>query len=185
MWMADVIFENIFYLIIVKWMNHRDNAFMIKVGDLLRNVGKLDTVHFNNLMIEDIHGLSPEWVSGVLTIQWVADGSVKVIIKQAHAMVLDICDLSGEEYPRQVEVRNFDARFSMELQSDDDDRVYDELFPLDNNGEVINIYDLLLQSIRIQEPILHIKPGKEYLFDEFSSGEEDDDEQAVWNVIFR
>jgi hypothetical protein len=38
-----------------------------------------------------------------------------VIIKQAHAIVSDICDLSGESYDRVVEIKDFDARFSADV----------------------------------------------------------------------
>ena len=101
------------------------------------------------------------------------DGSVKAIIKNATAVVSDVCDLSGEEYDRVIDIKNFDARFSTDVDGEDKDRVYDELFPLDPQGETITIYDLLLQSIKLQEPIVHIKPGKEYLLDEYDEDEEE------------
>ncbi len=164
-----------------------ENSFVIKVWDLLRHPWRLDTVTFDQLMIEDISWLSPEGVSGTLVIQWVNDGSVKVLIKQAKARVSEICDLSGEEYDREVLVENFDGRFSTEADSTDEDRVYDELFPLDGSGETINIYDLLVQSIKLQEPVVHIKPGKEYLLDEYDENDFDDEadeDVATGNILF-
>lgn len=159
---------------------------MIKVWDLLRNPWRLDTIEFDHLMIDDIDGLSKEGVSWTLVLQWVNDGSVKAIIKHATAAVSDVCDLSGEEYDRIVEIKNFDARFSTDVDGEDKDRVYDELFPLDPQWETINIYDLLLQSIQLQEPIVHIKPGKEYLLDEYGEDEGDyeDEDLTSGNVLF-
>lgn len=168
-------------------MIHRDNAFVIKVWDLLRNPWKLDTIEFDHLLSPDIQGLSSDGVSWSLVLQWVNDGSVKVVVKYAKAVVSDICDLSGETYDRVVEVKDFDARFSTEVQGGDDECVYDELFPLDSQGEVIDIYDLLLQSIKLQEPVVHIKPGKEYLLDEYDEDIEDSDEDDVQtssNIVF-
>lgn len=167
-------------------MVHRDNAFVIKVWDLLRNPWRLDTIEFDHLMIDDIDGLSKEGISWTLVLQWVNDGSVKAIIKHATAVVSDVCDLSGEEYDRIVEIKNFDARFSIDVDGEDKDRVYDELFPLDPQWETINIYDLLLQSIQLQEPIVHIKPGKEYLLDEYGEDEGDyeDEDLTSGNVLF-
>jgi hypothetical protein len=167
-------------------MVHRDNAFVIKVWDLLRNPWRLDTIEFNHLMIDDIDGLSKEGISWTLILQWVNDGSVKIIIKHAIAVVSDICDLSGEEYDRIVEIKNFDARFSTDVHGEDKDRVYDELFPLDPQWETINIYDLLLQSIQLQDPIVHIKPDKEYLLDEYDADEGDyeDKDLTSGNVLF-
>jgi len=137
-------------------------------------------------MIDDIDGLSKEGISWTLVLQWVNDGSVKAIIKHATAVVSDVCDLSGEEYDRIVEIKNFDARFSIDVDGEDKDRVYDELFPLDPQWETINIYDLLLQSIQLQEPIVHIKPGKEYLLDEYGEDEGDyeDEDLTSGNVLF-
>ena len=167
-------------------MIHRDNAFVIKVWDLLRNPWRLDTIDFDHLMIEDLPGLSDKGVSWTLILQWVNDGSVKAIIKNATAVVSDVCDLSGEEYDRIIDIKNFDARFSTDVDGEDKDRVYDELFPLDPQGETITIYDLLLQSIKLQEPIVHIKPGKEYLLDEYDEDEEayEDEDLSTWNVLF-
>jgi hypothetical protein len=138
-------------------------------------------------MIEDLVGLSDVGISGSLLLQWVNDGSVKVIIKNATARISSICDLSGEEYDRLIDVKNFDARFSSDIDSEDQDRVYDELFPMDPQWETITIYDLLVQSIRLQEPIVFIKPGKEYLFDEYDEDDGDytDEDTSQGNVLFR
>lgn len=166
-------------------MTHSDNAFVIKVGDLLRNPGQIDTIPFDHLMIDDIHWLSSAGVSGILTIQGVNDGSVKVVIKEVKARVSDICDLSGEDYERDIIVHDFDGRFSSDVAHDDDNVIYDELFPLDAHGETINIYDLLLQSIQLQEPIVHIKPGKEYLLEEYTEDEDDEElPPQSGNVVF-
>lgn len=154
---------------------------------MLRNPWKLDTLSFNNLIIEDIVWLSVDGISWTLVLQWVNDGSVKVIIKEASTIVSDICDLSGESYDRVVQIKDFDTRFSADINWEDRDRVYDELFPLDPQWETINIYDLLFQSIKLQEPIVHIKPWKEYLLDEYDEDFEEyisDEEQTSGNIIF-
>ena len=167
-------------------MIHHDNAFVIKVWDLLRNPGRLDTIDFDHLMIEELPGLSADGISWTLLLQWVNDGSVKVIIKHATALISDICDLSWESYDRVVEIKSFDARFSTDVDGEDKDRVYDELFPLDPQGETIIIYDLLVQSIKLQEPIVHIKPGKEYLLDEYDEDEQEysDEDLTTGNIVF-
>lgn len=167
-------------------MIHRDNAFVIKVWDLLRNPWRLDTIDFDHLMLEDLPELSVDGVSWTLLLQWVNDGSVKAVIKNARAVVSDVCDLSGESYERIIDINDFDARFSTDVDGEDKDRVYDELFPLDPQGETINIYDLLLQSIKLQEPIVHIKPGKEYLLDEYDEDEEEyeDEDLTGSNIVF-
>lgn len=137
------------------------------------------------MMLPDIPNLSEDGLSGTLILQWVNDGSVKVIIKEAQWILTYTCDLSNEEYDAEVKVKNFDWRFVSDM-SEHDDGSYDDLFPLDPQSETINIYDLLVQGIKLQEPIVHIKPGKEYLLDEYSEDEEDDyeTEQWWWNITF-
>lgn len=163
-------------------VRHMD-GFVIKVGDLLRNAGQLDTFPFEHIMLSDIPNLSEDWVSGTLTLQWVSDGSVKVIIKQAKATLRYICDLSTEEYDADISIKNFDGRFVADM-SEHDDGLYDDLFPLDPQSETINIYDLLVQGIKLQEPIVHIKPGKEYLLDEYAEDEDEEYDQWSWNILF-
>ena len=160
-------------------MLHHD--FVLKVGDLLRDPTRLDRVEFDRLQLPDVKGLTSEWYTGTLNLQGVTDWSVKVTIEQATALVDDVCDLSGEAYQRQVEVEDFTVRFSEE-ESYDELRVYDEVFPLDSASETIDVYDLLVQSIVLQEPLVHIKPGKEYLLDEYEDDESSDVEQG--NVVF-
>lgn len=154
---------------------------------MLRNPGRLDTIDFDHFILQDIEWLSADGVSWSFVLQWVNDGSVKVIIKYAKAIISDICDLSWESYDRVIEVKDFDARFSTEVQAGDDELVYDELFPLDPQGEFINIYDMLVQSIKLQEPVVHIKPGKEYLLDEYDEDIDDlddEDTQTGSNIVF-
>lgn len=151
-------------------MLHRD--FVLKIWDLLRDPTRLDRVEFENVNLADVQWLDEGGYSGVLSLQGVTDGSIKVTIEEAQATINDVCDLSGESYQRQVEVEDFTVRFSDE-EAQDDMRVYDEVFPLHPNSEVIDVYDLLVQSIVLQEPLVHIKPGKEYLLDEYEFSEKD------------
>ena len=168
-------------------MTHHEQ-FIIKVGDLLRNPWKIDILEVDSFDLPDIEWLTSAWVTGTLTLQGVTDWSVKVMIKELKALVNDTCDISGEDYERQVEVINFDTRFSS-AEDMGDDRVYDELFPLDASSETINIYDFLVQSIRLQEPLVHIKPGNEKLLDDYEDyeeTEEDEENSGIGNnnVIF-
>ena len=170
-----IVFSDCFINILCNSSMTHHEQFVIKVGDLLRNPGRLDTMEIDGFVLEDIEGLSSDGVTGTITLQGVTDGSVKVVIKKATAQIQSTCDISGEEYQRQVEVKDFDARFSSDIE-DGDDRVYDDIFPLDGTSETINIYDLIVQSIKLQEPLVHIKPGNEHLLDDYESDEDEDDD---------
>lgn len=168
-------------------MIHSDTAFIIKVWDLLRNPWKLDTVVFDNVMLKDVAWLSKDGFSGTLVVQGVSDGSVKIIIKEAKAIVTSLCDVSSEPYDRIVEVRDFDARFSADVEVSED-RVYDEVFALNVHWESVDLYDFFCQSILLQEPLVYIKPWQEALWANYAQGSDDDyddvDDQTQGNVIF-
>lgn len=143
-------------------------------------------MELDTLMLDHIDGLSEQGLSWTLQLQGVNDGSVKVVLKNGVAQIHDQCDLSGEDYLRDVKIDQFDARFSTQVE-DKDEYVYDEVFPLDGHSETINIYDFLVQSIKLQEPIIHIKPGKEYLLDEYGGDDDTNDEdndEVGGQVIF-
>ncbi len=146
--------------------------FIIKVGDLLRNPGHIDMIDLAYDQLDDVPELVGTWLVGTLRIQWVSDGSVKATL-DAQVQIEYICDLSNEPYETSIQIDDFYARFVAD--QDDDDKYYDDVFVLDSAGEFIDIYDFLVQAIKLQEPIRHIKPGKEYLLDEFAA-EEDEDE---------
>jgi hypothetical protein len=59
---------------------------------------------------------------------------------------------------------------------------------LNASWESIDLYDVFCQSILLQEPIVHIKPGKESLWEEYTEWSDDDyedmDDQNQGNVIF-
>ena len=157
--------------------------FIIKVGDLLRNPGQSDTVVFNNLLLEDVKNLNSDGVSWSILLQSVGDDTIRVVIQHLEAVLDDVCDLSGEDFQRPIEVKDFSTRFSAQ-EPIADDHIYDDVFPLDPHSETIDLYDFFIQSIELQQPLINIKPWNEYLLEEYSDDEDDDDEHWGWNVIF-
>jgi hypothetical protein len=151
------------------------NSLVIKVWDLLRNPGRVDTVSFEGIMIDDFEGLTSSGISATLLLQWVNDGSVKIVIKNLKAMIQDTCDLSGEDYEREVYVTDKHITYSATKLTDlwEDSSLYDDTLPRDGEHEMIDLKDGLCQIIQLEAPLVSIKPGNEYILDQFESWDDE------------
>ncbi len=154
-------------------MHH--TSLVIKVWDLLRNLGKIDTVLLDGIMIDSIEWLTERGVSWTLKIQWLNSTSIKVYVEELSATIQDICDLSWEDYERNVLIRDKEIIYSSSVSSKDldDDSLYDDIIPRDWEHESIDLQDGLRQLIYFENPIVHIKPGKEYILDQFEDWDND------------
>lgn len=150
-----------------------NSSFALKVSDLLRNPGKIDYLSFEGLRTDQVPGLSSEGIAVHLRLQWVSDGSVKVTIEELKATIHDICDLSNEEYDRIVAISHKSASYDQSVGVSLDDKVYNDDFPFANEHETINLEDFLVQCIVLETPLVRIKPGNEYLLNNFDSDEEE------------
>lgn len=140
----------------------------------MRNPWKVDDLSFSEMYSSKLEGLSSEGIAVDLSIQWTGNGSIKLTIKNLVAKIHDICDLSGELYDRIVNIVDKSVYFDESLPvSYDEDKVYDEIFPFSNEHETIDIENFLIQCIQVEKPFVSIKPGKEYILDEFESSEEE------------
>lgn len=154
-------------------MHHTSLA--IKVWDLLRNLGKIDTVLLDGIMIDSIEWLTERGVSWTLKIQWLNSTSIKVYVEELSATIKDICDLSWEDYERSIVIRDKEIIYSSSVSFEDldDDSLYDDIIPRDGEHESIDLQDGLRQLIYFENPIVHIKPGKEYILDQFEDWDND------------
>lgn len=95
-------------------MHH--TSLVIKVWDLLRNLGKIDTVLLDGIMIDSIEWLTERGVSWTLKIQWLNSTSIRVYVEELSATIQDICDLSWEDYEN-VLIRDKEIIYSSSVSS--------------------------------------------------------------------
>lgn len=153
-----------------------NTSCVIKVSDLLRHPTTSDEISIHDCMIDSIPHLRAPGISASCRLQATNDGMIVVTLSAITARIDDICDLSGEDYVREVYVDSYEGRFSSEVVfHDDPDYVYEDDLPFLPDGESIDIQPLLTQAIVLQEPLVHIKPGKEYLRKEIGESEEEND----------
>ena len=69
-------------------MHH--TSLVIKVWDLLRNLGKIDTVLLDGIMIDSIEWLTERGVSWTLKIQWLNSTSIKVFVIWAEKITKEM-----------------------------------------------------------------------------------------------
>lgn len=155
---------------------------IIKVSDLLRRPSSSDELVIEDCMIDAIPHLRVPGVSALCRFQSTSDGTIVVTLSDITATIDDICDLSGESYIRDIHIISYEWKFSRDVIFHDDPYyVYEDDFPFLPDGESINIEDMIIQSIVLQEPLVHIKPGNELVGDE----DEDplNDTNHTWGTI--
>ncbi len=141
-----------------------DMTCIIKVSDLLRNPIRSDEIVIEDCMIHSISHLCPPGIVALCRLRATSDGTILVSLTDIRARMNDVCDLSGEEYIRDIHIPLYESRFSVDVvYHEDPDYVYEDDFPFLPDGESIDIKDMLIQAIILQEPLVHIKPGNEIL----------------------
>lgn len=161
-----------------------NTSCVIKVSDLLRHPTSSDELSIVDCMIDTVPHLRSPGISALCRLQSTNDGIIAVTLSDIHAQIDDVCDMSGESYIRDVYIDFFEWRFSPEVDfRNDSDYVYEDDFAFLPDGESIDIQDMLTQAIILQEPLVHIKPGNEYLLDTIEESEEGFSEG--WTISFR
>ena len=130
----------------------RHNGFEIKVSDLLN--GKItDTLSFENQRLSEIENLTPEGVSGSLTLQSLDHKSLLVTLNQLKCSLEDSCDHCGKTFIRELEIENYVAKFVTEIESEFQDKEQDVLL-IDMKNGVIDLEEMLYHAIQLEEPFV-------------------------------
>lgn len=130
----------------------RHNDFEIKVSDLLN--GKItDTLSFENQRLSEIENLTPEGVSGSLTLQSLDHKSLLVTLNQLKCSLEDSCDHCGKTFIRELEIENYVAKYVTEIESEFQDKEQDVLL-IDMKNGVIDLEEMLYHAIQLEEPFV-------------------------------
>lgn len=130
----------------------RHNGFEIKVSDLLN--GKItDTVSFENQHLSEIENLTPEGVSGLLTLQSLDHKSLLVTINHLKCSLEDCCDHCGKSFVRSLEIQDYMAKYVTEIDPEIQDAEQDVLL-IDMKNGVIDLEEMLYHAIQLEEPFV-------------------------------
>lgn len=130
----------------------RHNGFEIKVSDLL-NSKITDTLSFENQHLSEIENLTPEGVSGSLTLQSLDHKSLLVTLNQLKCSLEDSCDHCGKTFIRELEIENYVAKYVTEIESEFQDKEQDVLL-IDMKNGVIDVEEMLYHAIQLEEPFV-------------------------------
>lgn len=132
----------------------KDYNFDIKVSDLLNNVGNSDTVAFESKFTEELPDLSEDWISGEITLQSISKDTVMATLNDVKCTLWDICDSCSTEYNRNVLVKEYEAKFidPVLYKDDPEDQSTGDIFPINHKNELINIEEMVIQSVVLDEP---------------------------------
>jgi len=145
------------------------SSFSIKVSDLLRNVGKQDTIQFEKQATKKIENMTAEGVSGNIALESLNEQSVEVTLTDIQCEVDDCCDRCDKDYRRAIRCDYHVATFTSKP-SDFSEEAQDEIFPINNKGN-IDIEEMVIQAIGLQTPMTKL------CFDCINSEEENDEDE--------
>lgn len=139
----------------------KHNGFEIKVSDLLN--GKItDTLSFEHQHLSDIKNLTPEGISGTITLQSLDHESLLVTIDQLHCSLEDSCDHCGKTFIRKLEIEGYTAKYVTTIDPHTQDKEEDVL-TIDMKNGVIDLEEMLYHAIQLEEPFVNRCPACEKL----------------------
>jgi len=153
-------------------------TFELKVSDLLNTPGSTDTVSFEGLHNDQITNLS-DTISWEITLHSLSESIILVTIKNIKTKLKENCDRCLEDFDTDIQINKYVAKFMIpddyyeDAKLDDEE---DEIFPINPRSNMINIQDMLTQSILLKEEISQKCPKCiEETKDEIDTDEENED----------
>lgn len=135
----------------------KDHAFTIKIADLLHEAWREDQLIFSHKFSDQLPNLTDLGMSGTFTVQSLDKNSLLWTLSDVTAQFHDTCESCGAAYKRSVSIPSYVARFVFEddIKKINEENQTDEvLFLIDPKVEVINIEDMVVQSILLNEPFV-------------------------------
>jgi uncharacterized metal-binding protein YceD (DUF177 family) len=134
----------------------KDKSFVIKVGDLLQSGGKEDTIEFEWRTISELVWLDKQGISGVVVLRSINQDSLYVSLENISCVLDETCDRCWAWYKRIVETPEYISRFviSEERKNEEQETSDEEIFVINARDETIDIQPMLIQAIKLQDPII-------------------------------
>lgn len=135
----------------------KDKSFIIKIGDLLKETGRSDQITLQQKWTGLIPGLTEKGISWIVSLQSLSKDSVYVDIEDIACSIDSICDTCETPFVREVAIDHYWAKFILgeENQKLEQEHSEEEVFPINPRDEGIDIEDMIVQAIRLDEPIVN------------------------------
>lgn len=134
----------------------KDKSFNIKIGDLLQETGRKDDLKFQKKWSEKVPGLTEDGISGTIFLQSLSNDSVYADLEDISCDIDSECDTCGQYFKRPVHIEEYSAKYvlgeaAIKLEQEHSE---EEIFPISGRDETIDIEELIVQAIRLDEPIV-------------------------------
>lgn len=134
----------------------KDKAFIIKVGDLLQEAGRSDEISVNNKWSDNVPGLTEEGIAVDIALQSLSNDSVFVNLENISCEINGVCDTCEAEFVRPVFIEDYSGKYvlweeNIKLEQEHSE---EEIFPINSRDETIDVEEMIVQAIRLNEPIV-------------------------------
>ncbi len=164
----------------------KDKNFIVKVGDLLQEGGKSDSLDFEGKITWELPNLTKKGIAGTIVLRSLNQDSLYVTLENITCELEDICDRCWVSYTRTVDVPEYVSRFviSEERKKEEQDTTDEEIFVINARDESIDLEPMIVQAIRLQDPFVkHCSVCEKEATND--NDEEDNDEWiSGGNIIF-
>jgi len=112
--------------------------------------------------------------------------SILVTLKDIIGMTKELCDNCTKKYENDLKIGEYTAKFvdpkKQEVYQEDED----EIFFIDPKNDIIDIHEMLIQAIKLQEPIIkRCNTCEKTIQDDIDDADTRDSFESSENVIIR
>lgn len=134
----------------------------VKVSDLLRSPWTRDTIFFENKNIEIGFSLVSEGITGEIILLALNNNALEVTLQNIECKVVDISDISWEEFVRDIYIDTYAALFELphiNKKWKDDweseyENSYEDIYNINEKDLTINLEEFIANAIKSQEPLV-------------------------------
>lgn len=161
----------------------KDTGFLIKVWDLLRNVGTEDSITFDWKTTTKIENLA--WkISWKVDLQSLNDTTVLVDL-ELKTSLKQVCDFWWEDFIQDIDLTDIQAQYMLPISLEHwDEKIHDEEYIIDPSFETIDLEELVVQSILLQENIVNVCPTHQPEYEKNAVELDEEYSQQGWNISF-
>lgn len=141
----------------------KDKKFLLKISDLLNEIGKGDEIPFENKMVDQLPNIMEEWVSGSLTIKSVGADSLLGTLHDVKCRIQDPCDSCGKTFIREVNIPEHTVRFVAKdsMTKEEEETSEEAILFINDKDETIDVTDMIYQAIMLNDPFVKRCPACE------------------------
>lgn len=135
----------------------KDQKFSIKISDLLNNAGQIDEIVFEKKFSDDLPNLTEEGISWTFVMQSLNDSTLIGTLTDVNCTLKDVCDSCQKNFEREINVPEYSAKFTIKdshWNEEDEEKAEDEVFFIDPKNELIDIGDMVIHTIKLQDPVV-------------------------------